>query len=71
MSVKLLSLTDTSSDDPSDWAHRTVDRPVRNIVKLFHIDETSLMENINQIHEMSKKLLQSNKLSHSETEIPE
>ena len=29
------------------------------------------MENINQIHEMSKKLLQSNKLSHSETEIPE
>ena len=27
-----ISYRDTSSDDPSDWVHRTVDRPVRNIV---------------------------------------
>ena len=48
---------DVSSDDPDDWLHRTVDRPVRNIVKLFHIDDTCLMDDIKDVHDVAKKIL--------------
>ena len=37
---------DVSGDCPEDWAHRSVERPVRNIIKLFNIEETCLMEDI-------------------------
>ena len=33
-----ISYTDISSDNPEDWLHRSVDRPVRNIVKIMHIE---------------------------------
>ena len=42
----VLAYKDTTGDDPSDWIHRIVERPVRNIVKLFHIDDTTLMDDI-------------------------
>ena len=58
-----ISYKDTSHDDPDDWVHRTVDRPVRNMVKLFHIDDTSLLENIEDVFNMSNKILAQQKLS--------
>ena len=42
-----ITYKDASSDNVEDWLHRTVQRPVRNIVKLFHIDETSFMDDVN------------------------
>ena len=55
---------DTSSDEPDDWIHRTVERPVRNIIKLFHIDDTTLLEDIQAVFELSTKLLEEQKLSY-------
>ena len=52
-----ISYTDTSSDNPEDWTHRTVDRPVRNVVKISHIDETNFMDDINDVHNLSLKMI--------------
>ena len=58
-----VSYKDTSnSDNPVDWIHRTVERPVRNIVKIFHIDETTFMDDINDTHNrggQKKKIVKS------------
>ena len=59
----VIAYKDTTSEDASDWMHRTVERPVRNIVKLFHIDDTTLMDELQAIHELSKKLLEQEKIS--------
>ena len=69
----VVAYKDTSSDDPADWSHRTVDRPVRNIIKLFHIEDTTLLEDIQAVFRLSVKLLEEQKLSfdnrNSETDI--
>ena len=52
-----ISYTDTSSENLEDWIHRTVDRPVRNIVKISHIDETTFMDDINAVHDLAKELM--------------
>ena len=62
-----IAYKDTSgSDDASDWVHRTVERPVRNIVKLFHIEDTTLMDEIQAIHQHFKKLLEEEEMSFSD-----
>ena len=69
----VVAYKDTSSDEPADWSHRTVDRPVRNIIKLFHIEDTTLLEDIQAVFRLSAKLLEEQKLSfdnrNSETDI--
>merc|ERR1719233_2627379 len=52
-----ISYTDTTSDNAEDWTHRTVDRPVRNIVKISHIDDTTFMDDINEVHDLAKKVM--------------
>ena len=52
---------DVSSDCPEDWAHRSVERPVRNIIKLFNIEETSLMEDIEAARNLALRILDSNR----------
>ena len=52
-----ISYKDTSAENTEDWTHRTVDRPVRNVVKLFHIDETSFMEELDNCHKEAENLL--------------
>ena len=61
-----ISYKDTEGDDPSDWMFRSVNRPVRNIVKLFNIEDTCLMDDINEVHKLCKDLLKKNKISYSE-----
>ena len=56
----------TDSDDPSDWTNRVVERPVRNIVKLLHIEDTFLMDDIKAVHEMSKEILKKQNISYEE-----
>ena len=52
-----ISYTDTIADNPEDWTHRTVDRPVRNVVKISHIDETTFMDDINDVHNLANKMM--------------
>ena len=52
---------DVSGDCPEDWAHRSVERPVRNIIKLFNIQETSLMEDIKAARNLALRILDSNR----------
>ena len=59
----VIAYKDTTGEDASDWMHRTVERPVRNIVKLFHIEDTTLMDELQAIHKLSKKLLVQEKIS--------
>ena len=61
-----ISYKDTEGDDPNDWMFRSVNRPVRNIVKLFNIEDTCLMDDINEVHKLCEDLLKKNKISYSE-----
>ena len=54
-----IAYKDISADDAEDWTHRTVDRPVRNLVKIFHIDETSFMEDLDSCHNEVVEILKS------------
>ena len=58
----IIAYKDTSGDDASDWLHRTVSRPVRNITKLFHVNDTSLMEDITSIFNLSQEILKKNEV---------
>ena len=55
----VISYKDVSSDCPEDWIHRSVERPVRNIIKLFNIEETSLMEDIEAARNLALRILES------------
>ena len=65
----LIAYKDTSGDEPADWTHRTVERPVRKIVKLFHINDTTLMDDIKAVHENATKLLMQEEISFVEEGI--
>ena len=52
-----IAYPDASSDNAEDWTHRTVDRPVRNVVKISHIDETTFMDDLNDVHNLAKSLM--------------
>ena len=55
----IISYKDTSDDSTQDWFHRTVERPVRNVIKLFNIDDTSLLDEITQVYQMAEEYLKS------------
>ena len=61
----VVSYKDVSSDCPEDWIHRSVERPVRNIIKLFNIEETSLMEDIEAARNLALRILDKGVQSHS------
>ena len=58
-----IAYKDTTGDDASNWRHRTVDRPTRNICKLFHINDTCLMDDIQEVYRVSKDLMEKEKMS--------
>ena len=59
----IIAYKDTTADDPDDWMHRTVERPARNMFKLFHIDDTTLMDDLQAVHKLSKEMLETEKIS--------
>merc|ERR1719233_2650572 len=52
-----ISYTDSSADNPEDWLHRSVERPVRNIVKISHIEDTTFMDDLNDVHDLVLKIM--------------
>ena len=61
-------LQDVSSDDAEDWFSRTVERPVRNMVQLFHLEDTSLMDDLNSVYNEAREILEAEKISYSQGE---
>ena len=59
----VVSYKDTSSDNYQDWQHRTVERPVRNVVKLFHVDDTSFMDTIREAYKLAQQILDAKEIS--------
>ena len=53
----IIAYKDTSGDSTQDWFHRTVEWPVRNVIELFNINETLLMDEINQVYQMAGQYL--------------
>ena len=43
--------------DDNTWRHSTVERPVRSIVKLWNLEDTSILENLRSVQAMSKEIL--------------
>ena len=67
----LVSYKDTSSDEPADWVTRSVNRPVRNMVKLFRLEDTTIMDDIRDVHDSAQKILDEKKMSHEPLDIEE
>ena len=63
-----IAYKDTSSNEPDDWIHRTVSRPVRNMVKLFHLDDTCLMNDLDAVHKLAQEILDEDKISYEDKE---
>ena len=63
-----VSYKDVSSDDAEDWFSRTVERPVRNMVQLFHLEDTSLMDDLNSVYNEAREILEADKISYSQGE---
>ena len=59
----LIAYKDISGNDSTDWTHRTVSRPVRNVVKLFHVNDTTLMDDIQLVHKLSEEILSKDRIS--------
>ena len=51
------------SQDLADnkWKHNVVQRPVRNVVKLWNIEDTSFLENMKEVQNLVKEILFENK----------
>ena len=51
------------SQDLADnkWKHNVVQRPVRNVVKLWNIEDTSFLENMKEVQDLVKEILFENK----------
>ena len=64
--VVTVAYKDFSSDDSHFWSTRTVERPIRNMVKLFHLEDTCLMDDLNSVYNMAKEILDADKISYSE-----
>ena len=60
VSYKILS---NPYDDSSDWTRSVVERPVRAIVKLFNIEDTTILEDMKKVHKLAKEILDSKKNS--------
>jgi hypothetical protein len=45
------------SKEEASWRHNTVVRPVRECVKLFEIDETTLAEELEKVRELAEQIL--------------
>ena len=43
------------------WKHNVVQRPVRSVVKLWNIEDTSFLENMKQVQDLVKEILDGNK----------
>ena len=51
-----------------DWKHSVVERSVRAVVKLMNIEDTSLLENMKQVQDHVKKILEENHVFDSKEE---
>ena len=47
--------------DDDTWKHNVVERPVRSVVKLWNIEDTSLLENLQHAQEIAKLVLDEQK----------
>ena len=52
-----ITYTDSSSDNPEDWLLRSVYRPVRNIVRISHIEGTTFMDDLNDVDDLALKII--------------
>ena len=43
--------------EDNTWRHSTVERPVRSIVKLWNLEDTSILDNLRSVEAMSKEIL--------------
>ena len=43
--------------DDNTWRHSTVERPVRSIVKLWNLEDTSILENLKSVQTMANEIL--------------
>ena len=44
-------------DEDENWRHSVVERPARSVVKLVNIEDTSLIEDMKKVEELSRIIL--------------
>ena len=56
--VREIGISFKTMDDDGDWKHSVVERPVRAVVKLMNIEDTSIIENMKKVEELVKIILE-------------
>ena len=51
---RIIGIADRNKDEKES---RVIERPVREVVRLFNIDDTSLLDQIGEVENLAKKLL--------------
>ena len=49
-------------DDENNWKHSVVERPARAVVKLMNIEDTSIIDDMKKVQDLSKAMLKENKV---------
>ena len=55
--VRELGISYSHKDTEDDWTHYTVERPVRMVVKLMNVEDTSILDDMEEVYKMSKQVL--------------
>ena len=55
--VREVGIAFKSMDEDGDWKHSLVERPVRSVVKLLNIEDTSIIEDMKKVQEEVKIIL--------------
>ena len=55
--VREVGIAFKSMDESGDWKHSLVERPVRSVVKLMNIEDTSIIEDMKKVQEEVKVIL--------------
>ena len=55
--VREIGISFKNMDEDGNWKHSVVERPVRAVVKLMNIEDTSIIENMKKVEELVKIIL--------------
>ena len=66
----MIENNDKVYNEDIEWKNSMVERPVRAVVKLMNVEDTSLLEDMRKVKELVEEILV-NKISNKEMEIPD
>ena len=55
--VRGVGISYSNKDDADDWRHSVVERPVRAVVKLMNVEDTSILDDMEKVRKLAEAML--------------